>query len=483
MPQLSKGKVYAAEDLLEALGVATAKLAALRYSTGGTVRLVLDFSGLKKGALEPLRQKGTLGAQGALTLNLPPLLLAKDLPPQIGNLKLSYLAAPRSTRILVHSAPATYNVFPLANPTRLVIDLKASAALGPSTPQHPPANALGPDALKDAREVLLSRLHRARNPPKLAPGITLKQLRFPTLVGESQVDYVEIAPRSGRFGIGGSPQRLATPQVLAQAASVAINASYFDPQSGRSIGFLKQDNKLISLPSRNRAAIGFGFGAPLIGRPQAVLRVQVNGLYVLEKKLRQETITLYTKAESWVGSPRQGAIVVAASGKVLENKVGPRRVPPGGFVLSYLPLERQLARVNAGDTLRFTLDLKPSSWNFVSDAVEAGPLLLQNARVAYAPTAEAFKANDPESNVNRRTTRAAIGVAADGRVILLIASEMTSAELVPLLASLGAKDALQLDSGGSSTLVVGGEVINRPAAWQREVATVIRYLPDRLSAR
>ena len=91
-------------------------------------------------------------------------------------------------------------------------------------------------------------------------------------------------------------------------------------------------------------------------------------------------MTLYTAlgvgAGAQVGSPRQGAIVVSATGRVLENKVGPRRVPTGGFVLSYLPEVRPLALVNAGETLAYRLETRPSVWRFVPEAVEAGPLLV-----------------------------------------------------------------------------------------------------------
>ena len=111
------------------------------------------------------------------------------------------------------------------------------------------------------------------------------------------------------------------------------------------------------------------------------------------------------------------------------------------------------------------------------EAVEAGPLLVAGGRSANRPGLEAFDVEDLESNVNRRTTRAALGVRADGTVLLLVATNLTAGELVPLLIDLRADNALQLDSGGSSTLVAGGEVVNRPAALQRKVATVITYTP------
>jgi len=332
--------------------------------------------------------------------------------------------------------------------------------------------------LLDAQEALLGRLAGPREGVRdLGGGATLRSFRVPTLAGSSQVDLVEVAPDRGRFEIQGGSYDLRTPLELTGEALVGLNASYFDPESGRSIGFLKEDGGLESLPSRGRAAVGFGFGRPLVGRPEGVLRVTVGGAAPLELRLEEERVVLHTVPGAWVGSPRQGAVVVSAAGRVLENKVGPRRVPAGGFVLSYRPDVRPLALVDAGDTLAYSLAVRPGVWRFVPEAVEAGPLLVSGGRGAYRPAAEAFDPADRESNVSRRTTRAALGVRADGTVLLLVATELTAAELVPLFLELGAESALQLDSGGSSTLVVGGEVVNRPALLQRRVATVITYTP------
>lgn len=69
------------------------------------------------------------------------------------------------------------------------------------------------------------------------------------------------------------------------------------------------------------------------------------------------------------------------------------------------------------------------------------------------------------------TQQAAIGVRADGSVVLVAAESMVAADLVPLLQQLGVRDALRLDSGGSTTLYAAGEVVNRRS--EREVANAI----------
>jgi exopolysaccharide biosynthesis protein len=56
-------------------------------------------------------------------------------------------------------------------------------------------------------------------------------------------------------------------------------------------------------------------------------------------------------------------------------------------------------------------------------------------------------------------------------VVLVAAEVMVAADLVPLLLELGARDALRLDSGGSTTLYADGRVFNRVS--EREVVNAI----------
>ena len=70
-----------------------------------------------------------------------------------------------------------------------------------------------------------------------------------------------------------------------------------------------------------------------------------------------------------------------------------------------------------------------------------------------------------------RQPRTAIGATADGKLILLVcdgrnmrgSAGFTLAELADKLIALGAVDAVNLDGGGSSTMVSDGKVLNRPS--------------------
>lgn len=101
----------------------------------------------------------------------------------------------------------------------------------------------------------------------------------------------------------------------------------------------------------------------------------------------------------------------------------------------------------------------------VHDALAAGPMLLREGRLRVTADEEVFFGTAiPETH-----PRTAAGHAADGDLIIMVVDGRQPAsrgvnltELARLMRSAGAVDALNLDGGGSSTLVVRGILLNRP---------------------
>lgn len=85
-----------------------------------------------------------------------------------------------------------------------------------------------------------------------------------------------------------------------------------------------------------------------------------------------------------------------------------------------------------------------------------------------------------------RTARSAIGVTKGGKVLLVAVDRpgrgrtgMSLFELAATMRSLGARDAMNLDGGGSTTLVVGGRVVTAlPLGGERTVSSVLVALPN-----
>ena len=118
-----------------------------------------------------------------------------------------------------------------------------------------------------------------------------------------------------------------------------------------------------------------------------------------------------------------------------------------------------------------------SLWR-VRDAVSAGPMLLWQGTVRITADEEVFFGS-AIPNVHPRT---AAGRTADGHLIVLVVDgrqpESRGVDLVELaviMRDLGAVEALNLDGGGSSALVVGGVPLNRPSGRteQREVMSAL----------
>lgn len=107
------------------------------------------------------------------------------------------------------------------------------------------------------------------------------------------------------------------------------------------------------------------------------------------------------------------------------------------------------------------------------DLLQAGPALVAGGRpiVRDGEDQEGFSAGNAQfdSDITAgRHPRAAIGL--DDTRLLAVATEgrapgeagLTLAELAELMAELGAREAINLDGGGSTSLVVGGRLVNRP---------------------
>ncbi len=159
---------------------------------------------------------------------------------------------------------------------------------------------------------------------------------------------------------------------------------------------------------------------------------------------------------------------------------------PWGAVRSCVAIDDD--RIGLGP--RDTFPLRPAG-----DLLQAGPLLIRDGVVAGAAVddREGFSAGSVQFDSDIRDgrhPRAALGV--DDRRIVAVVSDgraddeagLTLPELAWLMVRLGARDAINLDGGGSATLVAGGRMRNRPrATWGvdlvggRPLATALAIRP------
>jgi hypothetical protein len=128
------------------------------------------------------------------------------------------------------------------------------------------------------------------------------------------------------------------------------------------------------------------------------------------------------------------------------------------------------------------------------DLLQAGPLLVRDGMPCVDGDPEGFSAGQRQfdSDITAgRYPRAAVGLTPDNRLLAVACdgrandeAGLTLAELAETLVALGARAALNLDGGGSTSLVCGGRMRNVPRedhgivlAGGRPVSTIITFTP------
>ncbi|MDX6701720.1 MAG: hypothetical protein QOF26_1946 [Baekduia sp.] len=186
--------------------------------------------------------------------------------------------------------------------------------------------------------------------------------------------------------------------------------------------------------------------------------------------------------------------VLDAAGRVTalrEPRGGP--IPVGGSVLAGTGGGGDWLRAHARPGRRVEVHLGvrgatgPLPLRRSLGIVNGGPRLLRAGRPAIDARAEGFVWSDnPEFFWRfgvRRNPRTMAGITRDGRLLLVTVDGHAAgysvgagfSEEARIMEALGARDAVNLDGGGSTTMTVGGQLVNRPsdATGERPVGDAI----------
>ena len=273
-------------------------------------------------------------------------------------------------------------------------------------------------------------------------------------------------------------------------ALAAINGGYFrmeGPLAGDSRGVLQIKGRLLSEPDRGRAAVGFydqdGLVRSVFGRLGFRGEVYLGGreripLDGINRHREPSEIILYTPDfhRTTLTSP-DGAEIVIENRHIVEvsGAAGNSVIPSDGMVLS-IGSERVpevLPRMRHGDSVFMKADLLPllpdpqGEWEKTEYIVGGGPLLLWKGQRLEKPEEESIS----KVFFLARHPRTAVGVRADGTLLFVTVDGrrpeesvgMSLPELTDLMLELGCVSAINLDGGGSTTMVVEGNVVNRPS--------------------
>lgn len=290
--------------------------------------------------------------------------------------------------------------------------------------------------------------------------------------------------------------------VLRTGAIAGVNADFF-PFTGDPLGGMIINGELVSMPGRNRAIFAWGVEGIQFGRLQGSLEMAVGGqttkLTDLNAEVGENQTILSTPAGGrawskanathvlleWTGRLTANGTVTAKVLRSLGESTSVT-VNEGQAVLSGRGTgAAPLAGLKEGDQVVIRAAITGMDLAKVDQAIGGGPNLVTGGKADITLEQEGFR----EDFSTTRHPRTAIGRTANGEVWMVVVDGrqpgmsrgMSLLELAQLMVSLGCVDAVNMDGGGSSDIVIFGVSVNKPSDGQpRPVANgVLLFGPQK----
>ena len=297
---------------------------------------------------------------------------------------------------------------------------------------------------------------------------------------------------------------------MAVDAIAAINGDFFSSGTPvRTLGLQISRGALLEVPSHKRSA----FAITADGKPMvAVFRFEAGlvtssgrtlPISVFNRRPAEDGLTYYNHhAQAWGDSVRaeigfqlqslgkHTVINDTVTARVLQvrRQVWPLKLAQGQWMVAAGSAFPEAAAIAAGDTVRLFCSIPPALGK-LQEAIGGGPRIIRDGQVSIEYAQEGL-AKEFAQNRNPRT---ALGYFEDGETLFLVTVDgrqpgysvgMSLEELADLMAHKlasfsrvrqNAHQALNLDGGSRTTMVVRREVVNQPS-WptgEREVANAL----------
>ncbi|MDX1918559.1 MAG: phosphodiester glycosidase family protein [Candidatus Caenarcaniphilales bacterium] len=327
----------------------------------------------------------------------------------------------------------------------------------------------------------------------ILPGLIHHHFVKTTAHGEAIINILEIEPTLGYrlkpalaspFSIW---ERSAITRIASrEGAFAAINANYFT-NAGIPIGALAIDREWITGPVLNRATLSIdSSGRAFFARPRVYGDIQIfthpEATYP-EQTIRitsinqpdaldREGISFYNHwwQDKILCGAGRACLLVDGHGMVrqriaISDSSQPLYPTRQDYIVSARD-DTKLGLVKVGGQLKIKWSSQPD-WSSMSHAVGGGPFLLSKGQIVINETSEGFT---NKSGIGGLAPRTAVGITPDGRIILLVADGrqkdsvgLSIRELAELLRDIGVVEAINLDGGGSSSMVINGKIVNSPS--------------------
>ncbi len=248
---------------------------------------------------------------------------------------------------------------------------------------------------------------------------------------------------------------------------VAINGTFFKPQTGVPLGTLMINKKMYTGPVYDRVAMGIFDNGYDMARIQLNANVKAGDKFIKVDNINQPRmlstyVIAYTPewGKTAPPSPQYGKQIAVKDNKITEISTSPLQIPENGFVL--VGPAQQLNKIAQEKNIKLEINTIPD-WQNVNHIISGGPYLVKNGDVFVDISEQKLNA------IGGRNPRTAVGYTKDNNLIIVTVDGrekssigMTLTELAYLMKSIGCTNAMNLDGGGSTVLYVNGRVVNQP---------------------
>jgi hypothetical protein len=309
----------------------------------------------------------------------------------------------------------------------------------------------------------------------VAPGVTHRFIYSqtgPWAIHVLDVDLAQCYTAIAVKGSDGAAGRMKTSTMLANLRATenvvgGVNGDFFSLVTGAPIGALISRGRVITGPYTQPVLAFDSAGAAHVIVLRATGTVMLGGRsneFHSWNRTAATGLAWYDAAWGRTMDTATSAVEVVLDGRdpsrvvAIDTTRAGVPIPAGGGVLiagraADPALRAALVAFRPGDTLRVTVSLAPFH---PREAVGGRPMLVRDSVVVGEVDTEG------QPSFRLRNPRTAAGIARDGKRLILVVVDgrqkgysdgMTLRETANLLLALGARDAINLDGGGSSTLV------------------------------
>ena len=366
--------------------------------------------------------------------------------PFIDKLRFVDLGGGRFKAVVSLKLPVLPKVSMLSSPNRLVIDL-----------------------LKN---------YQSRSEYVIAPGLIYREFLAGRSAGPVRAHLLEVDFKAGyalrpvlsNDSVAGIE---ALSEMAARSQAVAmINGPYY-MRSDEILGLLKIDQMLVSTPDTPRTSFGVLPDGKIIFDSPAFTghvelpdktKIPIDG--VNRGRGESELILYNTYYAYWTLTAGGGREFLVRDGRIVDIRNDNSVISEGTVVLSASGRQAWLmADLKIGDPLKIVQTLGPV-WDKVTQAVGAGPCLVKNGEIYMTTLGEEFGSDV----AGGRAPRTALGITKDGKALLVVVDGRsrssvgyTLLELARFMLEQGAVEAMNLDGGGSSQMIIGSQIVNTPS--------------------